>query len=1437
MLKMLAIFMAVLVIELSFISHPILAASSSGGGTSAFSQEDLEMGVYRSTGDMHVSIPVMEVPGRGGLDYKVSLGYTSGGGIRMDEESSWVGLGWNLGSGAVTREVVDLPDDRTSANDAINAHDESGWGWFVAYYEDKTLGWVIAVFQIIGMVFSLISGPVGMFWSLFTYGMATGFKGFGVLDAAQVLLRILTSSNSEALSKNYENIYKLYTKAMAIRGDYGIARSTLSIYSFVSALRAGPSDDAFQGCGGDDGSPRCTGYLYNPTYGEDATTDGWKMVLKDGGNPDIWSISGPVSGEMIIGNKNTDKRYNTRSTGILDAKFYLKESPSLDSMNIEFDTDIPYCTGTDYVFGYSPQENKVCKGYPENCVKCNEVNEDIDRFIVTGADGTKYVYGDPRIEGAVSRVYKKQSYYWGDWDPTYKTFSSIGRTPYAYAWKLTAILSPNYLDVVGDRYNPLDDGMNGNSNRGNWVAFRYETTHEWANYLDPVSGGSQPCGFIFGLDKAKQISENDQGKIYYYDVGIKDISYLKKIITPTHEATFYTADKEDGRGASIDGSVSQHFGECSYYSNYPLKKLYRISLASRTPEGNPGSNVMDVYFNKDVPAEQYSLRKNTPGSVVNHGVYTLKNVVACSSTSSDCYPKYEFYYNTPNPDYDENKVDAFGMYCPTCTATQKNGPTQLQSKFINAYDAGGGKTYLASWMLSGVKMPAGGTVKWEYEPDTWFTSRGDAVWYNHYAMLRNNPGIPYSDNYGGGVRVKNMTICDGLQSGVYDKTHCSFDTYSYTQNYEYDGIEYGRSSGSIDAVPSGKTYDIHDADLRKKSHQAGNYMTGSVLYNKVCVFHDIERPADTSKIFTAPSGYECSYFLTSESTPENTNMATNERCDNGYIEKLERTLTSPASFRDSSSMPGNGMVYYWTTRKSDLPFLDSSNLISYGDHFSEQFTDYSWKRGQEYKTEYYSGDLSLGYSGLIKKVEKKFEMNTNLLIFTGGGKLLYNPTGFAMNLGNEGNRLNGLSSGWSRMNYMKTTTYDYFTKGEVSKEVFYKYNPYNGLPRDIIEIGTGKARISSFTYAYSQYPYINSISAQNSVKVIEANRNGYETNNCNGACLNGVCDGHEFCIDLYPIHFYYRSPGDHVYYYYPFTNENDKNSNVLQYSKSDYREVVSHAWYPYLEKDWIDKNRNKIIDSGEVTKKMESMEYDNYGNVLKSCDALGKCTYTRYERGVFPVKGWNDAFGSETEPAWSKKYDSDTNNLVELNDSSGNYEYLYDSLGRPSGTKNFGVTTQRISYLDIDPEYSGMHSVITEKFLDDGVIQKDKAVFDGLGRHIYTVLYRPDGGKTILEHNVYLGATGVKLIEYKPYIKDSSEPKPYTQYDYYNDGFVVVKSVTVSDGVSGGKTGKITYLYGSINGYKTVTVSDEIGNSVRYTYDEFDNLIKTEEGLNYSPAI
>jgi hypothetical protein len=60
--------------------------------------------VNLSNGNFNYNIPIMDVGG-----YPLNLAYDSG--VTMDQEASWVGLGWNMSVGQISRNVRGIPDD------------------------------------------------------------------------------------------------------------------------------------------------------------------------------------------------------------------------------------------------------------------------------------------------------------------------------------------------------------------------------------------------------------------------------------------------------------------------------------------------------------------------------------------------------------------------------------------------------------------------------------------------------------------------------------------------------------------------------------------------------------------------------------------------------------------------------------------------------------------------------------------------------------------------------------------------------------------------------------------------------------------------------------------------------------------------------------------------------------------------------------------------------------------------------------------------------------------------------------------------------------------------------------------------------------------------------------------------------------------------------
>jgi YD repeat-containing protein len=80
------------------------------------------------TGIPKVSIPLYEIKVRD-ITVPISLSYHGGGGIRVDEEASWVGLGWSLNAGGVITRTVRGKDDLIGYQQTVSPVPSRGFGY------------------------------------------------------------------------------------------------------------------------------------------------------------------------------------------------------------------------------------------------------------------------------------------------------------------------------------------------------------------------------------------------------------------------------------------------------------------------------------------------------------------------------------------------------------------------------------------------------------------------------------------------------------------------------------------------------------------------------------------------------------------------------------------------------------------------------------------------------------------------------------------------------------------------------------------------------------------------------------------------------------------------------------------------------------------------------------------------------------------------------------------------------------------------------------------------------------------------------------------------------------------------------------------------------------------------------------------------------------
>ncbi|WP_103864247.1 hypothetical protein [Aquimarina sp. I32.4] len=87
--------------------------------------------VNTNLGTTNISIPLYTIK-QGDIEIPISLSYNATSGIRVNEEASWVGLGWTLNAGgAIVRSVKGLPGNGTSLDFGNVQFNHANAGYFV----------------------------------------------------------------------------------------------------------------------------------------------------------------------------------------------------------------------------------------------------------------------------------------------------------------------------------------------------------------------------------------------------------------------------------------------------------------------------------------------------------------------------------------------------------------------------------------------------------------------------------------------------------------------------------------------------------------------------------------------------------------------------------------------------------------------------------------------------------------------------------------------------------------------------------------------------------------------------------------------------------------------------------------------------------------------------------------------------------------------------------------------------------------------------------------------------------------------------------------------------------------------------------------------------------------------------------------------------------
>jgi hypothetical protein len=328
----------------------------------------------------------------------------------------------------------------------------------------------------------------------------------------------------------------------------------------------------------------------------------------------------------------------------------------------------------------------------------------------------------------------------GDGQNKEKFFQSQKLTNFAHGFLLTAILSPDYVDVKGDGIT--DDDL------GTAIKFNYsfanlpdatsnvEVAEDFKWRYPACSNPAQPtASFNIGL-----VTDKIDNKASY-TYGKKELWYMHSIESKNMVATFTISKRKDGMQATGEnGGVN---------SNIVQRKLERIDLYTKADYNkNPAKAkpIKTVFFEYDYSlCGNYVLndgvaidknggnpqQTNLPNVNAAKGKLTLKRVWFTYNGSNRKSGEYVFNYAgnktivennqnvviNANPDYNTSQSDRWGNYKPNIG----NNPLDVNNTAypFAVQKADRANAYAAAWSLEKILLPSGALLTVDYESDSY----------------------------------------------------------------------------------------------------------------------------------------------------------------------------------------------------------------------------------------------------------------------------------------------------------------------------------------------------------------------------------------------------------------------------------------------------------------------------------------------------------------------------------------------------------------------------------------------------------------------------------------------------------------------------------------------------------------------------------------------
>lgn len=726
------------------------------------------------TGDFKYNVPLLTLSGPNGEKFPLNLNYS--GGIRMNQEASWVGLGWNLNIGEIRRQVKGMPDDFNNVNFKKEEIPNASSTWQVTSNET-------------------FFGPL-YFDQIYSAAPANG--GIKKLD--------MYSSGRGMPESEFAFTFPDYDAyAVSGPGIGGEMRPFLFDYAEYPAYPASePSGTSYV----DYYTTEAAGYLPN------VNSSGIRRITK---KPIFRFLDEPMAEVKnhlgVSSNYNYWIGYKTPEDASYTPYYYNRfpdpqvGDPRSDwynrsgNLNV-FDAvnHVEYFTNSQIYAHHTTAGPQITGFLDYETVAANTSDRDdnakydptgIGAFKVTTANGMTYHYSLP--------VYMKDEtitqFELNEWSTSIINNATryTKYNKYAYTWKLTAITDYRYEDTNGNNYP--DEG-----DKGFWIRINYTKWSENYNFRSPYYG--------YNADASSRRLPSNTGTGQFYNeqgsvsTGNSELYYPEYIKTSTQTAYFIKGVRNDDHSvADASGNytpklylknivlmdnddVADHnifaASQAVTSSLYPALATLANTTSTLSTEDysyyqtdieNYALRTIDLEFDYDLSQKLYNnvnnnftetpvvfgsaseemYRKNTNYTTsVNAnltGKLTLKSVSSFELNHKKITPEHLFEYNDDNPDYKHEQQDIYGFYKDDYNPITKGRYITTDHDMVDA------------WSLSKITTPLGAEIKIDYESDR----------YSGIAYDGEN-GMPYKPS-----RVFKIAYVDLLEQQTLSQYHNTVD--------------------------------------------------------------------------------------------------------------------------------------------------------------------------------------------------------------------------------------------------------------------------------------------------------------------------------------------------------------------------------------------------------------------------------------------------------------------------------------------------------------------------------------------------------------------------------------------------------------------------------------------------------------------------------------